>query len=71
MGKRKVAATVKLRAYSVIADAVELAVSRGIRNAYKHADNRSIDEELERVSEHVSAAVMDGLCEILDFGDEE
>lgn len=65
----KVRATVRLRAYDVIAAAIEGAGTEAIRRALKHRDfelPRDIDAAIATEVEH---AVMSRLCEVLDFGD--
>jgi hypothetical protein len=59
----KTRATIRLRAFEIIADAVERGVQRGMTRAYKHTN----DPNSEHIAECVDEAVMGELCEVLDF----
>lgn len=65
--KLPVAASVRLRAYELVAAAVERACAYGVQRAYKHTDAPS----RETIAEECERAVMSALCDVLDFGDEE
>jgi hypothetical protein len=60
------AATVRLKAYNIISDAVELGVSYGLTRAYKHTN----EPDSNYIAEQVENAVMGQLCEVLDFDPE-
>ena len=61
----KVQATVRVRAYPLIADAVEHALVYGWNRAHKHTSTPSE----EAIMEALEQAVMNALCEVLDFGE--
>ena len=55
----------KLKAYSIVSDAVDGAISYGLNRAPKHMDTpTSVD-----IHEAVLTAVMGSLCDVIDFGD--
>lgn len=60
-------ASVRIRAYEVIERAMESAVGYGMRRAYKHTDDPSKVE----IESAVLRAVMDELCSVLIFGDND
>jgi acyl-[acyl carrier protein]--UDP-N-acetylglucosamine O-acyltransferase len=55
--------TVRINAYAVISDAVELGVDRGITRAHKHTNSPDIN----LLRECLYDAVMAELCETLKF----
>ena len=57
---------VKINAYKVIDDVVDRAVRYGYTRAHKHVDNPTED----KIIEEIHRAVMNELCEILQFDDE-
>lgn len=59
-------ANVKINAYRVIDDAIDRAVRYGYNRAHKHADNPSEDLTIQEIHR----AVMNELCEILNFDNE-
>lgn len=63
MSKLQPAAKIKLRAYDLIARAVEEGVEYGWRRAHKHTDTPTADH----VQEQVYMAVMNAIAEIIDF----
>lgn len=65
--KVMVKATVRLRAYDVLCDAVERGVAYGWRRAHKHDDKPG--EEAIRGA--IEDAVTNALCEVLAFDDGE
>ena len=65
--KARVTAEVKLNAYAVISDAVDVGVRLGLRRGDKHADDPLTEQQLERMHEHVEREVMNALSEILIF----
>ena len=61
----KMKVDLKLKAYSIVSDAVDGAISYGLNRAHKHMDTpTSVD-----IHEAVLTAVMGSLCDIIDFGD--
>jgi hypothetical protein len=62
----KLQASVKINAYRVIDDAVDRAVGYGYRRARKYSENPSEDHFIQEIHR----AVMNELCEIFDFNDE-
>jgi len=58
---------VKINAYKVIDDAVDRAIRYGYNRAHKHVENPTEDLMIEEIHR----AVMNELCEILRFGDEQ
>ena len=61
--------TVRLRAYAIVADAVESGVARGWMRAYKY-DAKPIPENGPRAMharEEIADAVTTALCEVMDF----
>lgn len=54
---------IRVDAYRVVSDAVEVGALRGVRRAFKYADNPSQDV----IAEEVENAVMASLCEYLKF----
>lgn len=67
MKKVQTKSAVKVRAYEVIWRAVNEGVGYGYQRAHKHTDKPSE----EHVRDQIEQAVMNALCEILDFGDED
>jgi hypothetical protein len=65
----KVRAQVRLKAYSVIADAIAGSGLTAIRRTFKHRDDEPSDSVSEVLAESLEAEVMSRLCEVLDFGD--
>jgi hypothetical protein len=65
----KVKGEVKLKAYTIISDAIEQGLNYGWNRAYKHLDKDQHPEQAAMV-EAMHNAVTNELCEILDFGDE-
>jgi hypothetical protein len=58
--------TIKLKVYPLIERAVEEGVGRGYLRAHKHTDT----PDQETLKDHILQAVMNELCEIIDFGNE-
>lgn len=56
-------AVVKLRAFTILDNAVSAGASSGVRRAFKHMDAPSPDS----IADEVSRSVMDALCEVLDM----
>jgi hypothetical protein len=67
----KVSRSVRLRAYPVIENAVESGVRYGWNRVWKHVDKPKKMPEDENVVAEITSAVMNELCELLDFGDGE
>ena len=67
----KVRATVRLRAYDVIAAAIEGSGLTAIRRTWKHRDDSLLATLAETLAESLEAEVMSRLCDVLDFGDGE
>ena len=66
-GKREpIACRIRMRAYPIISDAVEIAVGCGWNRAHKHTD----EPEDHAIRTAIAEAVMSSLCEILDFDPE-
>ncbi len=63
--KLPVRATVRVNAYSVVASAVEDACRRGYYRAHKHVE----DPGEVAITSAIESAVMEALCEVLDFGE--
>lgn len=63
MKKTKIAPTVRLRAYSIIARAVEEGLKYGYQRAHKYNDRPAEGLLLE----YLESAVLNELCEVLDF----
>ena len=64
--KIAVEGVVRIRSWDVISDRVESAVKYGISRAHKHTNRPSF----EAMEDEIYRAVMDGLAEILSFGDD-
>ena len=63
--KLKPKVDLKLKAYSIVSDAVDSGISYGFNRAHKHMETpNSVD-----IHEAVLTAVMGSLCDIIDFGD--
>ena len=63
----KIKAKVRLNAYAVITRAIDEGVALGYRRAHKHTDAPT---EIQ-MRDALEQAVMEALCEVLDFGDDE
>ncbi len=61
-----VVGVVRVRAYPVIATAIEHACEAGVHRAHKHTDEPS----REAIAQACADAVKAALCDVLDFGDE-
>ena len=57
----------KLNSYKIISDAIENGIRYGYRRAYKHVENPSEDTIIEQI--HL--AVMNELCDIINFDDDK
>ena len=55
-----------LRTYTIVSRAIEEGVAYGIQRAYKHTDT----PERESLQAPIEQAVLDTICEVIDFGDE-
>ena len=66
MKKVKANATIKLRAYEIIEDAIDNAVNIGFYRAKKHTDKPTD----EHIVESISREIMNSLSEIIDFGND-
>ncbi len=63
----QVSATIKLNTYKIISDVVEIGITRGWNRSHKHSDN---PHESTIINE-IHSAVMNELCEILKFDEDE
>ena len=66
MTRASLSASVRVRAYSVVARAVEEGVAAGWSRAHKHTDS----PEPETIRQEIDTAVMNALCDVLDFDQE-
>jgi hypothetical protein len=57
---------VALKPYTLIQRAVEEGINYGLNRSYKHTDTPTRDY----MEDQIDVAVMNELCEIIDFGDE-
>jgi len=57
----------KLNIYAVISRAVSEGSAYGIHRAFKHTDEPPRDTLIE----HVEREVMNALCDVIDFGDDD
>jgi hypothetical protein len=64
MPRTRVSGSVRVNAYEVVSRAVEEGVAYGYNRAHKH----TAQPTEEHLREQVEAAVMNALCEVLDFG---
>jgi hypothetical protein len=63
MHKVKVKTSVKLKAYDIVAEAVENSVRYGYRRSFKHSDKPGEEQMIQTITD----AVLTGLCEIVEF----
>jgi hypothetical protein len=63
MQKVRVETRVRLKAYSILEDAMSMAVDYGWNRAHKHTDTPTEDG----LKGEMLKAVMNGLCDILNF----
>jgi hypothetical protein len=61
--------TLKIRAYTIVADAIERGIEVGINRAYKHSDHRLSDFQRGHIIENVARAIMEQLDDVIDWGD--
>lgn len=61
--KLPVKAVVRIRAYDVVADAVEAGIETGWRHAHKHVSDPTPDA----LRGQIYTDVMNALCSVLDF----
>lgn len=59
--------TVGVNLYAIVARAVEEGVSYGIQRAHKY----SAAPDRETIADNVEQAVLNALCEVLDFGSDD
>jgi len=59
--------SVRLDAYKIISDTIETSIKLGWNRAHKHIDN----PEQQHVLNEIHTAIMNDLCQILKFDDEE
>jgi hypothetical protein len=57
----------KVKTYTVVSRAIEEGIARGYRRARKHTDN----PEPEAIKESIYNEVMNALCDVIEFFDEE
>lgn len=61
--KLDVKASIQLKTYTIIQDAVERGCQYGVTRAYKHTDKPSF----ESIVQECESAVMNALCDVIDF----
>jgi hypothetical protein len=61
----------KLNPYPIVADKIAEWIPYGIHRYYKYRDKEKEPEEMEAMVDQVLAAVMLGLAEVVDWGDDE
>jgi hypothetical protein len=61
--QRSVSSVVRVRAYAVLARAVEEGYAAGRRRAYKHSDTPGE----AHVEDAVTGAILSSICEVFDF----
>ena len=66
----KVATRMRFRAHDLVSRAVEEGLGYGIGRLFKHEDGPFTEDQLRERSEKLYDAVMNALCEILDFDPE-
>ena len=60
-------AKLKMHVYAIVAEAVEQGIALGVNRADKHADDVLTEPQRERVKEAVHLAVMNELCDVVNF----
>lgn len=63
--KHKLKTELRLRAYTIVTNAVSYAIEAGIRRARKHTEQ----PQDSHIAECVEIAVIGALCDVIDFGD--
>jgi hypothetical protein len=58
-----------VKLWPVVSRAVEEGVAHGLRRSNKYNDEAPVDTD--RAAEHLQREIMNALCEVLNFGDEE
>lgn len=58
---------VRVRAYDVVRRAVDEGVAYGVRRAFKHSATPPTEAEIDAIRQAVEDAVMNELCEVIDF----
>lgn len=61
--------SLKIRAYTIVADAIERGIEVGINRAYKHSDETLSASQRAQIVDHVARATMEMLDEVIDWGD--
>lgn len=61
--KLNVKASIQLKTYTIIQDAVERGCQYGVTRAYKHTDKPSF----ESIVQECESAIMNALCDVIDF----
>ena len=67
MKRAKVAGAIRIDAYKIVTRAVEEGVRCGMSRAHKHTGSPTPDD----IAESIEQAVINALCDVLRFGDEE
>lgn len=65
--KHKVSGQMRVRVYEVLVRAIDEGVSTGMHRAHKHTDTPT----REAIEDAVSNAVVDAICEVFSFDDEQ
>ncbi len=65
--KRTVKYSIRLRAYTVVSNAILAGIKYGVNRAYKHTETPTRDA----LEEAVELAVMNELCDVLNFDEVE
>jgi len=58
-------ASIRLDAYKIINDSIDRSINYGWNRAHKHTDSPSV----ELIKEEISKAIMNDLCELINFDD--
>jgi len=58
-------ASITLDAYKIINDSIDRSIEYGWNRAHKHTDRPSV----ELIKEEISKAIMNDLCELINFND--
>lgn len=65
MKKVRTKASIKIKAYTIISQAVENGILYGWNRAHKHTDTPGE----EHIKEQIYNAIMNDLCDVVDFDD--
>jgi hypothetical protein len=69
MASGKIRTVLKFNGYNIVTRAVEEGVAYGVNRVFKYAPVPVTEEYIQSQKEQIETAVMNAICEVLEFGD--